>query len=125
LNDREEAARVFDEAAAIWVNFHSFQARCTGAGFDEGHRFRFDHAGYIISIGLTPGFPEYVDPKLDCHVMAAAQYILHAGEAIDAACVKQQLPPHRHHSWKGWADGEGPGRVEAVGDEAGRNCGRL
>jgi hypothetical protein len=77
-----------------YVDFHALSARCTGAGFDAGHKFRFDTAGLIISRGLQPGYPEWLG-KMDCHIMAAAQYILHAGDAMDAECVKEQLPPHR------------------------------
>ncbi|KAK4148435.1 hypothetical protein C8A00DRAFT_19732, partial [Chaetomidium leptoderma] len=108
LTDPEEAAELYDHDATEWVNFYAFQARCTAAGFDEGFKHRFDTTGHIISVGLQPGFPAHIEPKLDCHVMAAAQYILLAGEVIDAECVKQQLPPHRHHDWKGWANGNGP-----------------
>lgn len=103
-----EVIRAFDDAAAYWVDFHAFRARCTGAGLDEGFRYRFTTAGEIIDIGLQPGYPKNLGTKLDCHIMAAVQYILHAGQVIYAKCVQRQLPPHREHDWKGWADGKGP-----------------
>ncbi len=52
----------------------------------------------------------------DCEVMAAAQFILIAGDIIHAECVKKQLAPHRHHVWKGWADGKGPTVWKRWGD---------
>ncbi|KAK4034498.1 hypothetical protein C8A01DRAFT_18713 [Parachaetomium inaequale] len=99
--------QLFEQSTAYYVNFYAFQARCTAAGFDAGFKTRFIRAGDIISTGLHPDYPDYLE-KLDCHVMAAAQYILHAGNVIDAECVKKQLPPRRHPGWKGWDNGNGP-----------------
>ncbi|KAK3310890.1 uncharacterized protein B0T15DRAFT_54137 [Chaetomium strumarium] len=109
-DDQEDAAKQFHETAAYHVNFSAFRARCTGAGLDEGFTFRFTTAGATIERGLqsVADHPSKLNPNVDYHIIAAAQYILLAGDVIDAECVKKQLPPHRHHDWKGWANGNGP-----------------
>jgi hypothetical protein len=62
-----------------------------------------------MSIGLEQGYPSNLETKLDCHIMAAAQHILIAGDVINAECVKKQLPTgRRNESWDGWRDGNGP-----------------
>ncbi|KAK4236787.1 hypothetical protein C8A03DRAFT_35309, partial [Achaetomium macrosporum] len=86
--DQEDAAKEFDATVTYHVNFYALQARCTGAGLDEGYKYRFTIAGQIISRGPA----------------TAAQYIILAGDVIDAECVKKQLPPHLHRDWKGWAN---------------------
>lgn len=77
------------------------------AELDVKYRARFGHDGHRISVGLQPGFPEYQTPWVDCQVMVAAQYIVLAGDVIDAECVKKQLSPARR-GWKGWENGNGP-----------------
>jgi hypothetical protein len=106
--DIPEDVQDFESDTARWVDAHAFQARCTAAGFDEGFKYRFTHAGGIIAIGLETGYPGGLETKLDCHIMAAAQYILHAGDVIDGECVRQRRSPPRQHSWKGFNDGNGP-----------------
>ncbi len=98
----------FDQATTLWVDSNAFWARCTGAGFDEESKSRFAHAGSIIAMGLEPGYHAELDTKLDSHVMAAAQFLLHAGDLIDEECVRKLHSPSSYHSWKGFNDGNGP-----------------
>ncbi|KAK4244101.1 hypothetical protein C7999DRAFT_44198 [Corynascus novoguineensis] len=93
--------------SADYVNFHAFNARCVAGGLDARYRAQFGHEGHRISVGLQPGFPEYPAPWVDCQVLVAAQYIVLAGDAIDAECVKKQLSPPRR-GWRGWENGNGP-----------------
>ncbi|KAK3327052.1 hypothetical protein B0T19DRAFT_151298 [Cercophora scortea] len=105
----------YEEGATAWVNYHAFAARCVAAGLNEGFKHRFDNPAMVIALGLDPDYrPAY--KKLDCHVMAAAQYLTIAAEVIDAECVRKQLPPNRHHDWTGWADGKGPSVWKRWGD---------
>jgi hypothetical protein len=100
------------------VDACAFTARCTAAGLNEGNRERFTSSAHTIELGLYPDPVRRLDsnPVLDCHIMGSAQYILIAGDVIDAECVKRQLPPHRHHTWRGWADGQGPAVWKRWGD---------
>ena len=98
----------FDQETALWVDSNAFWARCTAAGFDEESKSRFTHAGSIIATGLQAGYPTEVETKLDCHVMAAAQFLLHAGDVIDEQCIRKRYSPPRYHLWKGFNDGNGP-----------------
>lgn len=90
------------------MDAYTFHARCTAAGLNEGHKYRFTSAGEAIAIGLQPGYPSNLPSKMDCHIMAAAQYILLAGEIIDDECVRNKRPPPRQFSWRGFCDGNGP-----------------
>ena len=92
-----------------WVDVSAFRARCTAARVDEGDKDRFMSAANVIATGLEAAWN--AEDKLDCMIMASAQYILLAGDVIDAECVKRQLvivptrfPPY----WTDWADGKGP-----------------
>ncbi len=98
----------FDELTAAWVNIKAFQGRCTGAGLDAEYKYRFTTAGFIIDIGLQPGFPAHHKTKLDCYIMAAAQYLLHAGDVIHDECVRQRRSPAYPYGWKGFDNGNGP-----------------
>ncbi len=106
------------EERARWVNACAFEARCTAAGFDEGHKHRFTHMASTIQMGIdTDADPHHSGtPAPDYHVIGAAQYILVAGDVIDAECVRRQLPFHHHHGFKGWADGNGPAVWKRWGD---------
>lgn len=106
--DDPEEVQQYESDTANWLDFYTFQARCTAAGLDEGHKYRFNPTGTVMSVGLEQGYPSNVETKLDIHVMAAAQHILIAGDVVDAECVKKQLPTGRNRSWKGWRDGNGP-----------------
>ncbi|KAK3897545.1 hypothetical protein C8A05DRAFT_19710 [Staphylotrichum tortipilum] len=86
----------FDEDTTLWINSNAFWARCTGAGFDEESKFRFTHAGSSIATGLEEGYPKDLETKLDCHVMAAAQFLLHAGDVINDECVRKRYFPPRY-----------------------------
>ncbi|KAL2147924.1 hypothetical protein VTI28DRAFT_3402 [Corynascus sepedonium] len=94
-------------ASVEYVNFHTFNARCIAAGLNTGLDGVFASEGPIISVGLNPGGPSFKAPWVDCLVMAAAQYIIIAGDVIDAECVKKQAPPDRW-GWNGWENGNGP-----------------
>lgn len=70
-----EAAREFEDDKARWVNASALTARYIVAGLDEISGSRFWGAGDFIDTALNPEcIPEV--KKLDCHIMAAAQYIL-------------------------------------------------
>lgn len=77
------------------------------AGLDAKEEGRFQSEISYISVGLDPGVLDYKAPELDCQVMAAAQYILVAGDVIFAECIKKELPISRY-SWKGWKHTSGP-----------------
>ncbi len=107
--DSPEDVQGFESHMSAWVDVCAFRARCTGARVDEGDKDRFMSAADTIANGLEAAY--CIPEKLDCHIMAAAQYILLAGDVIDAECVKRQLvivperiPPY----WTDWADGKGP-----------------
>ncbi|KAK4142514.1 uncharacterized protein C8A04DRAFT_13138 [Dichotomopilus funicola] len=106
----------FNAACARWVSAAALSARCTSAGFNNLYIHCFPRIGYVLTLGLEPGFPSHQPTKLDCYVMAAAQYILLAGATIDENCVRNQLPFHRMHRWKRWADGNGPNMWRLWGD---------
>ncbi|KAL2166563.1 hypothetical protein VTG60DRAFT_2510 [Thermothelomyces hinnuleus] len=93
--------------SADYVNYHAFNARCIAAGMDAASKDRFQGEAHRISVGLDPGVLDYKEPEIDCQVMAAAQYIVLAGDVIYAECVKKQLPPYRF-GWKGWKHSSGP-----------------
>ncbi|KAL2173716.1 uncharacterized protein P884DRAFT_210941 [Thermothelomyces heterothallicus CBS 202.75] len=94
-------------ASAEYVNYHAFRARCLAAGLDAGEEGRFQSEVHSISVGLDPGVLDYKAPEIDCQVMAAAQYIVLAGDVIYAECVKKHLPPYRF-GWTGWKHSSGP-----------------
>jgi len=96
----------FNSLTAAWVNVNAFEARCTGANLDAESKYRFTHAGSVIDTGLQPGYPADLTTKVDCYVMAAAQYLLYAGEAIHDECVRQRRS--LRDAWKGFDDGNGP-----------------
>ena len=99
----------FESHMKGWVDVSAFRARCTAARVDEGDKDRFTTAADVIATGLEAAY--LGEEILDCHIMAAAQYILLAGGVIDAECVKRQLmivPERIPHSWTDWADGKGP-----------------
>jgi len=98
----------FKGLTAAWVNVKAFEARCTGAKLDAESQYRFTHAGSVIDTGLQPGYPAHLTTKLDCYVMAAVQYLLHAGDAIHDECVRQRRSPALRDAWKGFDDGNGP-----------------
>lgn len=102
-----EEARDFKDDAARWVDAYAFHARCTAAGLNEGHKHRFTSAGEAIAIGLQPGYPASLPSKMGCHIIAAAQYILLAGDVIYDECVRNRRSPPRQFSWKGFDDGTG------------------
>ncbi|KAK4245011.1 hypothetical protein C7999DRAFT_34623 [Corynascus novoguineensis] len=102
-----ENLQSLERASVEYVNFHTFNARCIAAGLDTGLNGPFASEGPIISVGLNPGDHSFKAPWVDCLVMAAAQYIIIAGDVIDAECVKKQAPPDRW-GWKGWENGNGP-----------------
>ena len=106
--DDPEQVQEYESDTSNWLGFYTLQARCTAAGLDEGHAYRFTATGIVMSVGLEQGYPSNLETKLDCHIMAAAQHILIAGDVINAECVKKQLPTGRNKSWKGWRDGNGP-----------------
>ncbi|KAH6612876.1 hypothetical protein B0J18DRAFT_441286 [Chaetomium sp. MPI-SDFR-AT-0129] len=107
----------FHADCARWVSAAALNARCTSAGFINSlYVHGFPRIGYSIAMALQPGYPSHLPTKLDCHVMAAAQYILLAGATIDENCVRNQLPFHRMHHWKRWADGNGPNLWRQWGD---------
>ena len=108
--DTPEDIQEFEDHMSAWVDACAFRARCIGARVDEGDEDRFMNAASTIANGLEAD--HLGEEILDCHVMAAAQYILLAGDVIDAECVKRQLvvaPKRIPHTWTGWADGKGPG----------------
>ena len=98
----------FNGLTAAWVNVKTFEARCTGANLDAESQYRFTHAGSVIDTGLQPGYPAHLTTKLDCYVMAAVQYLLHAGDAIHDDCVHHRRSPALRDAWKGFDDGNGP-----------------
>jgi hypothetical protein len=106
---REHAEKGFHEDIVNYVNCRVFLARCMGAGLDDGFRDRFTTAGKTISFSLRlfelTRFQAY--ENMDFHTIVAAQYIILAGDVLDAECVKKQLPPHLCRHWDGWANGNG------------------
>lgn len=98
---------LLERESAQYVNYHAFNSRCMAAGLDAGENGRFQSEVSYISVGLNPGVPGYEAPEIDCLVMAAAQYILIAGDVIYAECIKKQSSPS-HYAWGGWKYINGP-----------------
>lgn len=61
-----------------------------------------------MALGLLPAYPPGLETKLDCHVMAAAQWILHAADVMDHEYVRNRPCPPPRHPWKGFDNINGP-----------------